>query len=833
MVDIFQNLVFNQISFIIGFIAGVLGFWLVTKIRPAFPGFIHDIRTRSKSGGSRIISGNAQRLRQDMLRYAQGLHLASPLFSLDEIIVEPRILAPPLPAEPGQDKPSEDILTVILPYLPDWPELAARYSGKTFPLVTALSGGANLVLTGSPGSGKTTALAHLVCQLVRKEGPAGGLADFLPVYTHVADLFPERDFDQPIVESICEAVHPNTVSLPGSRLENLLKQSFQFGRILLLVDGLDEVDAEFHRGVTRFLSGLLKEYPETRLVVATTPENYSGLVELGLTPLAIAAWDEGQYLTFINKWSRSWYRHIRPMMEDGTMQIDPRLLNAWQLAENPIISPIDATLKAWAVFAGDVIGPGHLDALESYVWRMTNHLKDSRPGLEDFALQIVASQEIALDLKNARGIETDLDFDTETEQEMKAAQKDIIQRGKRSTRKLPSVLPDLLDNGILVKHREDRLSFSHVLVTAYLASKALADAQLSHFLSNQPDWSGKTLTLLFLAASRESSPELNELLSENGDPLLRGPLSIGRWLHYAPQNTKWRTKVMRFLASELQHSNIPLGLRSRLLCALLLSGDPGVSVLLRQISHTSSEELRQLSALGMGYLLDHQSVTRLGELLSEPENKISQAACFALVKIGNQQAFELLGSALLHGSDDIRRAVAEALALDPLEGVEILKEAAQMDDLLVRRSAVYGLAQVNQAWADEILNTLALEDKEWVVRSAATQIVEQRDEPDIRIPTAPQNLHEIPWLAAFAGDRGIGIAPGQPAENLLLTALAEGSPEQQQAALECLQRHPNLDALPLLYENIEYGMGDIQEAAFKTLYSFAAQGLDISKPTVY
>ncbi|HUV26284.1 MAG TPA: HEAT repeat domain-containing protein, partial [Anaerolineales bacterium] len=338
---------------------------------------------------------------------------------------------------------------------------------------------------------------------------------------------------------------------------------------------------------------------------------------------------------------------------------------------------------------------------------------------------------------------------------------------------------------------------------------------------------------LFLAASKDISPEVSELLSMDDDPLLRRPLSIGRWLRYAPQTAPWRTQVMRYLAAELQRSKIPLGLRARLLSALLLSGDPGVGVLLRQISHTTSEELRHLSAPGMGFLLDHQSMTRLSELLADSESNVSQAACFALVKIGNQQSFELLGSALLHGSDEIRRAVAEALALDPGEGEDILKEASQMDDLLVRRSAVYGLAQVNQPWAEGVLNKLALEDKEWVVRSAATQIIEQNQEPDSRIPQAPLPLHEIPWLVAFAGDRGIGIAPGQPAENLLLTALAEGTPEQQQAAMESLQFHPNLDALALIYEIMESGYGGTQQTAYNTLVSFASQGLDIHNPSTY
>ena len=94
MADFFQNLVYNQFSFLIGFAAGALGLWLFTKLRPALPGLIHAIRTRSKSGGAKLLSSNADRLGQDTMRYVQGLHIASPLFALDEVLVEPGFLPP-------------------------------------------------------------------------------------------------------------------------------------------------------------------------------------------------------------------------------------------------------------------------------------------------------------------------------------------------------------------------------------------------------------------------------------------------------------------------------------------------------------------------------------------------------------------------------------------------------------------------------------------------------------------------------------------------------------------------------------------------------------------
>jgi HEAT repeat protein len=829
MIEILENLAFDQISFWTGFVAGALGLWLARKIIPGLPGLIRSVRSRTNRTRSGIIPNNTERLRQETLRYVQGIHLASALFALDEILVEPRILAPPHPILSAEEAPRVDVLSQMIPYLPDWPELAARYSSHSFTLAETLSDGANLILLGGVGSGKSVALAHLICQIVRREEAIGDLSLLTPLYVHVSELLPDGQFNRTPLEHATEAIQAYAERISINRLTSLLQQVLKSGSGLMLIDGLDELSLEYHQEVIKFLNSIFAEFPQVRVVVTCSPENFSGLVELGLVPIAISGWNQKQYLMFIRKWSRSWFKYIRPTIQDEIDQIDPRLLNAWLLAENPVITPFDATMKAWTVFAGDTIGPGNIDAIESYIWRLTYHLENSSPGLEDFALQMVAAQEISLDLKSSRSWQTEFETDeADLESIDKDEQKSRRKLAKKSSRKLPGYLPDLIENGLLVERSEGRLAFSHPFIMAYLASSALADAPISHFLSNQPDWIGKSMTMLFLANSRDLSPEISDLLSKDDDPLLRMPLMVGRWLRYAPQNASWRSQVMRYFAAEFQRENIALGLRARLLLALLLSGDPGVGVLLRQISHTSIDDLRYVSALGMGYSLDPQSLSRLGDLLTEPEPNIFQAACFALVKIGNKQAFEILGSALLEGSDDLRRAVAEALAQDPAEGYEILKEASQMDELLVRRSSVYGLAHIDQPWAVEILRQLSLEDKEWVVRSAATQVIEDKESPDSRIPSASKPLHEIPWLISFASERGIGIAPGVPAENLLLSALREGAEEQQQAALMSLQQYPNQEAVPQIYEFLEEGFGDLQQAAFNTLWYYASEGINIT-----
>jgi len=72
--------------------------------------------------------------------------------------------------------------------MPSWPELAAVYNAPTLTLAQALSGGANLVVIGQPGIGKTVAIAHLASQAANRSEELGPLKDAIPFLIHVADL---------------------------------------------------------------------------------------------------------------------------------------------------------------------------------------------------------------------------------------------------------------------------------------------------------------------------------------------------------------------------------------------------------------------------------------------------------------------------------------------------------------------------------------------------------------------------------------------------------------------------------------------------------------------
>jgi HEAT repeat protein len=163
----------------------------------------------------------------------------------------------------------------------------------------------------------------------------------------------------------------------------------------------------------------------------------------------------------------------------------------------------------------------------------------------------------------------------------------------------------------------------------------------------------------------------------------------------------------------------------------------------------------------------------------------------------------------------------------------MLREGAAVDDLLVRRAVAYGLGRVDQPWADELLAKLQVEDKEWIVRTSATEVIESRHRAHtfLHMPVSPPS--ESPWLIAFAGKQGMGISPNQPATDLLLMALKNGSEEERLASLVYLRQYPTEIVLGELYHMMYSDDTIMRESIFQVLWELAASGIALPDPHQY
>ena len=841
----------DTISFVIGFASGVLFTWLLSRVRPLLAQIRESAKERRETALVRRTSGLEDNHRRLTLRRAQGMHLAASLFSLDDILQEPRLIAPPALVEPGVVGIQEDIISQTLPYMPAWPELAAVYRAPTIGAAEAIAGGSNIVIVGAAGAGKTVALAHLAslaANLKVRLDPNSDL-EAVPYFYHVADLQFPFDGSRDPATQIINAASEHAPIFDLRRLPGFIQQTLKNGQALLLIDGFDELEPAGQGHVVEWFKALLQAYPKLRIVTTGCPNQLHGLIRLGFSPLALITWDSSKVSRFIQQWGQLWSRTTLEATDPTRPeQVDPILLNTWLTLDNAGLTPFELTLKVWGAYAGDSLGSRVLDAIATHVRRLA---PSGTPvaALELLAMQVVLTLQPVFDPRQARTWVKQYDIvedkpventgmvpvsDAEEDPALSDSQRIKI-RGPKANEAVPSygLLSKMVESGLLISHSDHKMRFLHPVLNGYLAGQAIGDNGAGTTLHALPDWDGKTVSLRYLAARADASTIADTMLKESELPLHRQSFAVARWLRDSPKESVWRGKEFAHLLAILQAEGQPLGLRGQAMAAFVTSGDPGAATLFRQLLSSRSFELIPLAALGSGALKDVKAIEALEELMHAPVGSVRRAVCLALVAIGTEKSLEGVARALIQGDEELRRAAAEALANDPVEGHAMLKEGATLTDILVRRAVIHGLARVGQPWALETLQRIQVEDDQWAVRNLATQYLEQLQNIDTRVPRPLAAPSEAPWVIAFAGKQKMGVPRGGPATDVLLSAFKQGDTEERLAALPYLKRVANEGIIGALY-NAMYGEDpEVREAAFQAVQEIGADGFKLPHPNQF
>lgn len=842
----------DPFSFGIGFAVGILFTWMLSRMRPLLQQWRENAKEQREAAQVRRTSGLEDNHRRITLRRAQGMHLASSLFSLNEILQEPRLMAPPARVEPGVVGIQEDIISQTLPYMPAWPEVAAIYRAPTLSLTQAIEGGSNLIIVGAAGAGKTVALAHLASMAanLRVRLEAGGEATAVPYLYHVADLQLPFEPSKDPINIITNAVGERAPMFDLRRLPGFIQQTFKNGQALVLIDGFDELEPQSQHHVGEWFKALILAYPKVRIVTTGCPGQLGGLTSIGFSPLALMSWDERRNANFIQQWGELWQRTValEAWSQTGPEQLDPILLNTWLSLDNQGLTPLELTLKVWGAYAGDSLGPRVLDAIATHVRRLA---PSGTPvaALELLAMQVVLTSQPIFDPRKARAwvkqydIVEDKPLDS-AETVTKTAdgspptltdsQRIRIKKSKAGEA-VPTygLLSKMVDSGLLVSHPNNKMRFVHPVLNGYLSGQAIGDNDADTTLLAQPEWEGKTLSLHYLAARGDASAVADILLKEADIPLHWQAFVVARWLRDAPRNASWRAKVFASLLSILQAEGQPIALRGQAMAAFVASNDPGAATLFRQLLGSRSFELLPLAALGSGAMRDTKAVDALEEILQAPAGAVRRATCLALVAIGTEKSLEAVARALLQGDEELRRAAAEAIANDPVEGHAMLKEGATLADIMLRRAVVHGLARIEQSWAIETLQHMQVQDDQWAVRNLANQYLEQMAHADPRVPRKLRIPSESPWLIEYAGKQGMGIPRGGPATDILLNVFKQGDTEERLAALPYLKRAADDGILGALYNGMYGEDPEVREASFYAIEEIAANGNKIPHPHQY
>ena len=817
--------------------------WILMRSRPALRAMGAYLRQSEADRRFRKSESIELNHRRRTLLRAQSMHLASPLFALDDILVEPRLLAPPQHLNPGGEPGLEATVSQVLPYLPAWPELAAFYHAPTLSIQEGLAGGANLVLIGQPGSGKSVTLAALASLAASRDASLGALHEAVPFLLHVADLHPEyaqgSETLRPLVEAIAE--HASVQDLP--RLPSFVKACFRDGRALLLIDGYDELAPRNQEEVCTYVGEVLNGFPGTHVVTTGNPEHLNGLIRLGFAVLAVVPWSDRRSLEFIERWGQLWKREVGPADRQLWAESSefPDLITAWLQTTTRTLTPLELTLALWNVHSADGSASHPSEIIAAHARRLARG-RWRTEAIEALALKVVLTQSPVFDLRRGSDWMRPFEEEPRTSPRPPATPANAAVAGAAApsadkTPTVPATTVDLLArlaaSGLLTTHVGGRLRFAHPVLAAQAAANALTRHEASETILNQPEWWGKGLTLRYFAAREDAAALAAQLLRWSRLPMHRPLFEVARWLRMAPTPPAWTQQVLESLTTLLRAPGLPLSLRAQAVGALTSMGGARAASLLMGSLPTAEDDVLRLAALGLGFLRDRRAIPTLQDMLGSRDNDGRRAACLALAAIGTEEALEAIGRVLLSGDDEMRRASAEALAHCAPEGIDMLRDGLTMEDVQVRRAAVFGLGQIEEAWAAERLRESLLADDQWAVRSAAASALEYREARPQRAPRALTRPEDTPWIAQLADQAGRDVASADGAAAVTLMALKDPDPAKRCEAALRLRSYPTEPAIRGLYGAMYGEDGTLREISFNTLWELGSSGMKLPDPAQY
>ncbi|HEY4641738.1 MAG TPA: NACHT domain-containing protein [Thermoanaerobaculia bacterium] len=322
------------------------------------------------------------------------------------------------------------------------------------------SGKANVALVGNPGSGKTTALRYVAVEVAK--GHTLRRRRMLPIFLALRDMSART-------LSIAQAAIEFLEWLQLSRPEDVLAALLSKGRILLLIDGLDEIDQTYQVEILKELQTLTGRYAEALFCVSARP--YSADVAMP----AFEKWETLPFsfperVTLVRKWFGAMDAPKGERLLRECAQT-PSLLD---LGSNPLLLSI-----VCALYYNDLEIPADPDELYD---RMIEGLLGRWDAFRNVARQTplrplgVRRRVVLVSLIAAEMCQRDKVVFTARDMDGSGALKNFWAANKIAAPPFDDVLTSLYqDFGVLQERAPGKFSFSHLTLQEYLAVRYFVD----------------------------------------------------------------------------------------------------------------------------------------------------------------------------------------------------------------------------------------------------------------------------------------------------------------------------------------------------------------------
>ena len=345
-------------------------------------------------------------------------------------------------------------------------------------------------ILAKPGGGKSTLIRRIALAYAypeRRKKVDDGLPDenWFPVYIRCRDL--GEDATKNILGIIDTIVHRAEISEHKQAFKSLVEDNLQNGKLLLLIDGLDEISAEKNRiKFVHQLRTFVATYPTVHLVITSREAGFravAGTLANYCKQYSIANLNEEEIHNLSLKWHQAIFGDSG-QAEDESNKVcaiilnDPRIM---ALAENPLLLTTLLFVKRWVGYLPTKKCRLYEEMIKLLLvtWNAAGHDKldmdESEPQLAFVAYQMTSQgkQKITRDklekyIREARCALPELLGYTNI------SPSQFIDKVEERSSLLIQMGLEENDNGTLVPSYE----FSHLSFQEYLTAKAISESWL-------------------------------------------------------------------------------------------------------------------------------------------------------------------------------------------------------------------------------------------------------------------------------------------------------------------------------------------------------------------
>ncbi len=402
----------------------------------------------------------------------------------------------------------------------------------------------HLVIQAWGGYGKTTLLRHITYTYTSKTRNIGNAPDLIPVLLYLrqcqSKIMATADGQQIDLPALIEKFHiPNlpkrkTLKLPPKWVKNQL----QAGKMLVMLDGLDEVKEEWRDLVMEWIKKAIKDYDSCFFIVTSRPSGYRNYArDSKLNSLFVKPLSESQQERFIRSWYLSLERHrsAAPNNPSVKQEADRQASNLVaqlqesselsDLSKNPLL--LNIIVKLHSYYSGEKLPKRRID-LYAEICRMQLGdrplvkkiemllgREDSQKLLQELALYMVQSHQPQIDKK-------------ELVSKLKIY---ISNLGEQTDPK--NFLQQVEEVSELLVKRDQDYEFAHLSFQGYLAAVEIKEKQQEDLLKENWDksWWRETIILYTAQLKPAHFSQFVYKLLEDGSQEARD-LAYNCWKEY-------------------------------------------------------------------------------------------------------------------------------------------------------------------------------------------------------------------------------------------------------------------------------------------------------------